>query len=198
MPKTSPYMSVSVWNGPTIWGAASSATPSGTAHARILSSGRCMGAAMSALTATEEPGGPHEQHDRGNEIEHRQLDLRIQRDARLPEEAHDEGPGERALQAAEAADDDDDKGKDQRLHAHAEHGGLAGHHDSAAQPGHEAADGERLDVNPVHVDPERGGHAHVLGSRAQDDPEPGAVNERPQQQRRSNPDRNDRQVVRRV
>ena len=70
--------------------------------------------------------------------------------------------------------------EDQRVDAHAEHGGLRRHDHGAAEPGHEAADGEGLHVDAPDIEAERRGHAPVLRGGAQDDAEAGAVDEPPQ------------------
>ena len=90
----------------------------------------------------------------------------------------DQRADQRAFEAPEPADHHDDERQDQRVDAHAEHGGLRRHDDRAAEPGHEAADGEGLHVDTADIDPERRGHAPVLRGGAQDDAELGAVDER--------------------
>jgi hypothetical protein len=137
----------------------------------------------------------HEQDQRGDEIEHGELDLREERDAGFAHHADDQRPCERALEAAGAADDHDDEGEDECIHAHAQHGGLARHHDGAAKPGHEAAQRERLDIDPVHVHAQGRGHALVLRGRAQQHPEARPVDERPQEDCGDDTDADDDHVI---
>ena len=92
-------------------------------------------------------------------------------------EAHDQRADQRAFEAAEAADHHDDEREHERVDAHAEHGGLSRHDDRAAEPGHEAADGEGLHVDAVDIDAEGRRHAQVLRGGAQDHAELGAVDE---------------------
>ena len=96
------------------------------------------------------------------------------------------------------ADDDDDERQDERIHAHAEHGGLRRHHHGAAEPRHEAADGEGLHVDAADVEAERGGHAPVLRGGAQDDAEARAIDEPPQADGGEQADADDDQVVGRI
>src|SRR5262252_6225603 len=104
--------------------------------------------------ATEEAGRTDEEHDCRHQVEHGQLDLRKERDAELADDSNHERAHQRALEAPEAADDHDDEGEDERIDAHAEHGGLLRHDDGAAEARHEAAEGECLDVHAIHVDSE--------------------------------------------
>src|SRR5437764_3712566 len=148
--------------------------------------------------SSEESGGPREQHDRRREIEDRQLDLREPRDPGLPDEPDDEGADQRALEAPESADDNDDEREDKRVHTHAEHRRLARHDDSAAQPRHEAAEREGLDVDAVDIHAQRRGHAHVLRGRPQHDTEPRAVDEGPEEDRGGGAHADDEEVVGRI
>jgi hypothetical protein len=57
---------------------------------------------------SEQPGRLDQQHHGRDQIEHGELDLGEELNFRSAHEAHDQRADERALQAAEAADDDDD------------------------------------------------------------------------------------------
>src|SRR5207247_9661344 len=100
---------------------------------------------------TEEAGWPDQQDDRRDEVEHGELDLGEPRDASLADDADDERPHERALEAAEPAHHDDDEREDDRVDPHTEHRRLAGDDDGAAEPRHGAAGRERRAVAPVPV-----------------------------------------------
>ncbi len=134
----------------------------------------------------------------GNQVEHGKLDLGEELHPRGAHEADDQRADQRALEAAEAADDDDDERQDERIDAHAEHGGLRRHDHGAAEPRHEAADGEGLHVDAPDIEAQCGGHAPVLGGGAQDDAEARAIDEPPQADGCQQADADDDQVVNRI
>src|SRR6476659_5182032 len=111
---------------------------------------------------SEQPGRLDQQHQGRDQIEYGQLDLGKELNSRGAHEAHDQRADERALQAAEAADDDDDEGEYERVEAHPEHRRLARHDDRAAEARHEAADRKCRHVDQPDIDPERRGHAAIL------------------------------------
>src|SRR5215216_5151429 len=102
---------------------------SGWRHFRIR---RFASLVLASSRVSKQAGRFDQQHDGGDEIEDRQLDFRKKLNSCGSHEADDESTNERALQAAEPADDHDDESKDQRVDAHAEHGGLARNNDGAA------------------------------------------------------------------
>ena len=146
----------------------------------------------------EQPGRLDQQDDGRDQIEHRELDLGKELDAGRAHEAHDQCADQCALKAAEPADDDHDEGEDQRVDAHAEHGRLRRHDDGAAEAGHEAAEGEGLHVDPLDVQAECRGHAHVLRRGAQDDAELRAIDDRPKEDGGRDADDDDDEIVDRI
>src|SRR6516164_4348373 len=89
---------------------------------------------------SEQPGRLDRQHHGRDQIEHGELDLGEELNSRSAHEAHDQRADERALQAAEAADDDDEY---ERVEAHPEHRRLT-RHQGTGSPRNEAAGGWAL------------------------------------------------------
>src|SRR3989442_10036908 len=120
---------VMVWKGEATAGMTASApttsAPLSTRrplHTRGDVSASSVTAGRRRSRASEETGRPHEQDDRGDEVEDGELDLGEVRDPERPHEAHDQCPDERTLQTSQSSDHDHDEREDERIDAHAEHG----------------------------------------------------------------------------
>src|SRR5438093_11634420 len=112
---------VMVWNGEATAGMTASA-PTASApittrrplHTRGDASASSVTAERGRSRATEETGRPDEQDHRRDEVEDGELDLGEVRDPERPHEADDQGADERALQASEPTDHDDNEREHQR------------------------------------------------------------------------------------
>src|SRR5215470_7341337 len=156
IPKISPYDTWRVSKGGRTSGSPrKTRTPTISRTRRRVMTDTTPGRAVrSRSCASEEAGRPEEEDNRRDEIEDRELDLREVGDAERPDHAHDHRAGERALQRPQSADDHDDERENQRLHAHPQHRAGDRHDHRAPQTGHEAPEGERLNVDALHVDAE--------------------------------------------
>src|SRR5206468_8700975 len=147
---------VMVWNGEATAGMTASA-PTASApittrrplHTRGDASASSVTAGGQPSRAPEETGRPDEQGHRRDEVEDGELDLGEVGDPERAHEADDEGADECTFQASQPSDHDDNEREDERVDAHAQHGARDRHDDGAAQPGHEAAQGEGLHVHAL-------------------------------------------------
>src|SRR6516164_1162718 len=89
---------------------------------------------------SEQSGRPNNQHKGGDQIKDGELDLGKELNPGGSDKADDQRADEGAFEAAEPADDNNDKGQHQGLDPHAEHRGVARYDDRAAEAGHETAD----------------------------------------------------------
>jgi hypothetical protein len=89
----------------------------------------------------------------GNEVKHGEFDFRKEHDADRAHHAHNECPDQGPQEATESTDDHDDKGQDESVCAHTQHGRLPWHDDGPTETGHGTAQGKRLYIHLPHVDP---------------------------------------------
>src|SRR6516162_4190153 len=103
---------------------------------------------------SEQSGRPNDQHKSSDQIQAAELDLGKELNPGGSDKADDQSADQGAFEAAEAADDNDDKGQNQRLDPHAEHRGVARNDDRAAEAGHEAANRKCGHIDEPDIEPE--------------------------------------------
>src|SRR3989442_14688777 len=107
---------VMVWNGEATTGMAASVTTTSAPittrrplHTRGVASASSVTAGGQPSRATEEARRPHEQDHRRDEVEGGELEPGEVRDPARPQQTHDQGADERALQASQPSHPDDDE-----------------------------------------------------------------------------------------
>ena len=102
------------------------------------------------------------------------------------------------MQAAEASDYHHHKGQDEDVLAHPQDRCLSWHHNRPPETRHHAAQRKSLHVHFPDIDTQRRSHTHVLRSSPQQHPKFGAIDKRPEQDRRHAADRDDDEIVGRI